>query len=78
MMNDYYTVDEDNQTKGYWFIEYEIHDQASDAVKTYDGYKLNEQHIFAIYLFTIIDKFWIWNEYLNSTKRKSRWKHPLL
>lgn len=41
----------------YVFIEYETHDQALEAIKTYDGHKLDKLHIFAVNLFTDIDKY---------------------
>jgi translation initiation factor 3 subunit B len=41
----------------YVFFEYETHEQALEAIKTFDGHKLDKQHIFAVNLFTDIDKY---------------------
>ncbi|XP_054160454.1 eukaryotic translation initiation factor 3 subunit B-like [Oppia nitens] len=57
IMNEFYPLDETNQTKGYVFFEYENPEQALDAVKTYDGHKLDKQHVFAVNQFTDIDKY---------------------
>ena len=39
------------------FVEYENHEQALDAIKMFDGFKLDKQHIFAVNLFNAIDKY---------------------
>ncbi|CAG2167862.1 unnamed protein product [Oppiella nova] len=57
IMNEFYPIDDKNLTKGYVFFEFERHEQALDAVKSFDGHKLDKQHVFAVNLFTDIDKY---------------------
>ncbi|KAK9980676.1 hypothetical protein ABG768_000267 [Culter alburnus] len=44
-------------TKGYIFLEYLSPNQALEAVKNADGYKLDKQHTFRVNLFTDFDKY---------------------
>uniref|UniRef100_A0A8C1KIW1 Eukaryotic translation initiation factor 3, subunit Bb n=1 Tax=Cyprinus carpio TaxID=7962 RepID=A0A8C1KIW1_CYPCA len=44
-------------TKGYVFLEYVSPNQALEAVKNADGYKLDKQHTFRLNLFTDFDKY---------------------
>lgn len=44
-------------TKGYIFLEYASPNQALEAVKNADGYKLDKQHTFRVNLFTDFDKY---------------------
>lgn len=39
------------------FIEYTSPDSALEAIKMYDGYKLDKTHIFQVNLFSDIDKY---------------------
>uniref|UniRef100_A0A7N8YIA2 Eukaryotic translation initiation factor 3 subunit B n=1 Tax=Mastacembelus armatus TaxID=205130 RepID=A0A7N8YIA2_9TELE len=47
----------DGMTKGYIFLEYASPNQALEAVKNADGYKLDKQHTFRVNLFTDFDKY---------------------
>ena len=40
----------------FFFLEYENHEQAAEAVKTSNGYQLDKAHIFAVNFFTDIEK----------------------
>ncbi|RWS22359.1 Eukaryotic translation initiation factor 3 subunit B-like protein, partial [Leptotrombidium deliense] len=55
--NEYYAFDESGNTKGFLFIEYETADQALEAVKDIDGYRLDKQHVLAVNLFNDIEKY---------------------
>ncbi|RWS15335.1 Eukaryotic translation initiation factor 3 subunit B-like protein [Dinothrombium tinctorium] len=57
IVNDYYAMDENGNTKGYMFIEYETPEQALEAVKVTDGNRLDKQHILAVNLFNDIEKY---------------------
>jgi len=57
IVHEYYPVDEKGHTKGYIFIEYESPAIALEAIKVTDGHRLDKQHVFAVNLFTDIDKY---------------------
>ena len=40
----------------FFFLEYENHEQAAEAVKTSNGYQLDKTHVFAVNFFTDIEK----------------------
>ena len=40
----------------YFFLEYSTANEAAEAVKTCNGYKLDKKHIFAVNKFTDFDK----------------------
>lgn len=48
---------ENGKTKGYLFIEYKRVEDASEAVKKMDGYKLDKSHTFRVNLFNDIEKY---------------------
>nr|XP_039256545.1 eukaryotic translation initiation factor 3 subunit B-like [Styela clava] len=48
---------QNGQTKGYIFIEYTRPEDALEAVKKADGYKLDKAHTFKVNLFNDIEKF---------------------
>lgn len=57
IQTDYYPVDENGLFKGYFFMEYATAEQAINAVRTCDGYKLDKSHNFAVNLFTDFEKY---------------------
>lgn len=57
VLNVHYPLDDNNVTKGYMFIEFENPDQAIEAVRVTDGHRLDKQHVFAVNLFTDIEKY---------------------
>lgn len=40
----------------YFFLEYSTAEEAANAVKACDGYKLDKSHVFAVNLFTDFEK----------------------
>ncbi|KTG47803.1 hypothetical protein cypCar_00018043 [Cyprinus carpio] len=59
-------------TKGYVFLEYASPNQALEAVKNADGYKLDKQHTFRLNLFTDFDKYVVTFSPLMDTKEDSQ------
>lgn len=57
IVTEHFPVDEAGKTKGYIFIEFENAEQALEAVKATNGYKLDKAHIFAVNLFTDFEKY---------------------
>jgi len=53
----FYPVDEEGTTKGYMFLEFSSPQNAYEAVKMTNGYKLDKQHIFKVNHFTDFDKY---------------------
>ena len=43
-------------TNRYFFLEYSTAEEAANAVKACDGYKLDKSHVFAVTLFTDFEK----------------------
>jgi len=54
VVSEYYP-EEDGQTKGYIFLEFSNPADASQAVKTANGYQLDKKHIFDVNLFSDFD-----------------------
>lgn len=54
--NVFYPVDEENNTKGYCFLEYKSPTNAEEAVKATNGHRLDKSHTFAVNLFTDFQK----------------------
>jgi len=48
---------ENEKTKGYIFLEFHSPQEAIEAVKTTNGYKLDKQHTFAVNLLSDFDKY---------------------
>ncbi|XP_025835515.1 eukaryotic translation initiation factor 3 subunit B-like [Agrilus planipennis] len=57
IVNSYYPVNEKNQTKGYIFLEYANPQDASEAAKMINNYKLDKQHTFLVNLFSDFEKY---------------------
>ncbi|XP_071493342.1 eukaryotic translation initiation factor 3 subunit B-like [Diadema antillarum] len=57
IITEHYPEGEDNKTKGYIFIEYSSPENAIEAAKQLNGYKLDKQHMFAVNLFGDFDKY---------------------
>jgi len=57
IQNEHYPLAEDGKTKGYIFLEYTSSEEAQEAVKATNGYKLDRQHTFVVNLFTDFDKY---------------------
>lgn len=53
----HYPLDDKGYTRGYMFVEYANPDMAQEAVKAADGHHLDKQHVFAVNLFTEIEKY---------------------
>lgn len=57
IINDYYPMNENGQTKGYIFLEYSVPVNAMEAVKVTNNYKLDKQHTFLVNMFTDFSKY---------------------
>ncbi|KAF7495017.1 Eukaryotic translation initiation factor 3 subunit B [Sarcoptes scabiei] len=57
IVKDYFPLEENQFTKGYVFFEYKKSEQAKNAVKTFNGHKLDKNHVFAVNMIQDIDKF---------------------
>jgi len=57
LVNEHYPVEEDGRTKGYIFLEFSNHQNAVEAVKSTNNYKLDKQHTFLVNLFSDFDTF---------------------
>lgn len=57
IVTDHYPLDEKGNTAGYVFIEYKTKEAAAEAVKLLDGHKLDKTHVFAVNIFTDIEKY---------------------
>lgn len=55
--NTFYPVDEEKNTKGYVFLEYKNAQNAEEAVKALNNYRLDKSHTFAVNLFTDFVKY---------------------
>jgi translation initiation factor 3 subunit B len=53
---EYYPVDEEGNTKGYGFFEFENEQKALDAVKETDGYRLDRNHTFSVTLMSDFER----------------------
>jgi len=57
IVTEHYPVDEEGKTKGYMFLEFSRHQDAVEAVKATNNYKLDKAHYFAVNLFSDFEKF---------------------
>lgn len=57
IVNVYYPVDEEENTKGFAFLEYKNSENAEAAVKSLNNHRLDKQHTFAVNLFTDFAKY---------------------
>ena len=57
LVNEHYPTDEEGKTKGYIFLEFSSKDNAVEAVKSTNNYKLDKTHTFQVNLFSDFDKF---------------------
>jgi len=57
LMNEHYPLDEEQKTKGYIFLEFNNHENALEAVKQTNNYKLDKMHTFNVNLFSDFDKY---------------------
>merc|ERR1719369_2779965 len=57
LVNEYYPVDEEGNTKGYIFLEFKSHANAVEAVKVTNNYKLDKTHTFVVNLFSDLEKY---------------------
>ncbi|XP_062507471.1 eukaryotic translation initiation factor 3 subunit B-like [Corticium candelabrum] len=57
ILSEYYPADENGETKGFIFLEYETAQQAANAVKTAHGYRLDKAHVFAINPISDFEKY---------------------
>jgi len=56
VVNEYYP-EENGKTKGYIFLEFSNSSDASNAIKTANGYKLDKSHTFVVNSFSDFDKY---------------------
>merc|ERR1719369_59377 len=57
LVHEHYPVDEEGNTKGYIFLEFNNHQNAVEAVKVTNNYKLDKTHTFAVNLFSDLEKY---------------------
>merc|ERR1719369_2236106 len=57
LVNEYYPVDEEGNTKGYIFLEFKNHRNAVEAMRATNNYKLDKTHTFAVNLFSDLEKY---------------------
>lgn len=57
IVNVFYPLDEEGNTKGYAFLEYKNSANAEEAVKTLNNHRLDKSHTFAVNLFTDFQKY---------------------
>lgn len=57
IVNYFYPVDEEGNTKGYAFLEYKNSANAEEAVKGLNGHRLDKSHTFSVNLFTDFQKY---------------------
>lgn len=56
IVNVFYPLDEEQNTKGYAFLEYKNSQNAEEAVKALNNHRLDKSHTFAVNLFTDFQK----------------------
>ena len=80
IVTEHYPVNAEGKTKGYIFLEFARHQDAVEAVKNTQNYKLDKAHIFTVNLFSDFEKYENiseeWEppkeeEYVNQGNRKS-------
>jgi translation initiation factor 3 subunit B len=57
IVKSYYPKDEEENTKGYVFLEYKKPENAEEAVRTFNNHRLDKSHTFAVNLFTDFQKY---------------------
>jgi len=57
VQTEHYPLNDEQKTKGYIFLEYQNPQDAAEAVKATNGYKLDKQHTFSVNLFSDFDKY---------------------
>jgi translation initiation factor 3 subunit B len=57
IVNVFYPLDEEGNTKGYAFLEYNNSENAEEAVKGLNNHRLDKTHTFAVNLFTDFQKY---------------------
>lgn len=57
IVTEHYPVDGDGNTKGYMFLEFSRHQDAVEAVKSTNGYKLDKKNTFTVNLFSDFEKY---------------------
>jgi len=57
LVHEHYPLDEESNTKGYIFLEFNNHSNAVEAVKVTNGYKLDRTHTFQVNLFSDFEKY---------------------
>lgn len=66
IVNDFYPLDDEGNTKGYCFLEYKNPENAEEAVKNLNNHRLDRKFTFSVNLFTDFQK-WVWfNIWMNS------------
>lgn len=56
IVSSFYPLDEEQNTKGYAFLEYKSSEKAEEAVKALNNHRLDKSHTFAVNLFTDFKK----------------------
>ncbi len=57
IVNDFYPKDKEGNTKGYCFLEYKNSTNAEEAVKMFNGHRLDRNHTFLVNMFTDFQKY---------------------
>lgn len=57
IVNDFYPLDEEGNTRGYCFLEYKSPENAEEAVKSLNNHRLDRKFTFAVNLFTDFQKW---------------------
>jgi len=57
IVTEHYPMADSTQTKGYMFLEFSRHEDAVEAVKATNNYKLDKHHFFTVNLFSDFEKY---------------------
>ncbi|ELT99648.1 hypothetical protein CAPTEDRAFT_163351 [Capitella teleta] len=57
IQTEHFPKESDGKTKGYIFLEYQSPEEALEAVKNTNGYKLDRQHTFIVNMFSDFEKY---------------------
>jgi translation initiation factor 3 subunit B len=57
VLNQFHPMDENELSKGYFFMEFANREQTEQAVKAGNGYKLDKSHVFIVNHFSDFDKY---------------------
>ena len=57
LVNEFYPSDAEGKTKGFIFLEFSSHDNAVEAMKSTNNYKLDKTHTFQVNLFSDFERF---------------------